>query len=236
MDSQAFLNMINSPGLWITSSFMVIASVLQSFIFFRTSLKEAKELGIERQKYRAGIRSAVITSIGPSFSPVIVLMSMVAVLGSPTTWMRLCDVGAARTELAVVSLAAGLAGTEMGSTTFGSTAFSYSLWAMALNNLGWLVIVLLLTHRMSGIVTRMNEKFDPRWVKLLMGGATLGLFAYLLTNQLVGKTTVKWVAAVISGAIMLLLTTVFKKHQRIQELALGIAMLGGMFLTQAIMG
>ena len=82
----------------------------------------------------------------------------------------------------------------------------------------------------------MNTKFDPKWVKLLMGGATLGLFAYLLTNQLVGKASIKWVAAVLSGAIMLILTTVFKKHQRIQELALGIAMLGGMFLTQAIMG
>ena len=66
MESQAFQQMINSPGLWITSGVMVIASVLQAFIFFRTSLKEAKELGIERQKYRAGIRSAVITSIGPS--------------------------------------------------------------------------------------------------------------------------------------------------------------------------
>lgn len=51
-----------------------------------------------------------------------------------------------------------------------------------------------------------------------------------------GKASIKWVAAVLSGAIMLILTTVFKKHQRIQELALGIAMLGGMFLTQAIMG
>lgn len=236
MDSQAFQEMINSPGLWVASAFMVIASIAQAFVFFRTSLKEAKKIGIERKRYMAGIRSAVITSIGPSFSPVIVLMSMVAVIGGPTTWMRLCDVGAARTELAVVSLAAGMAGTEVGSATFGSTAFSYSLWAMALNNLGWLVVVVLLTHRMSGIVTKMNTKFDPKWVKLLMGGATLGLFAYLLTNQLVGKAGIKWFAAVLSGAIMLVLTTVFKKHQRIQELALGIAMLGSMFLTQAIMG
>ena len=44
MESQAFQQMINSPGLWITSGVMVIASVLQAFIFFRTSLKEAKEL------------------------------------------------------------------------------------------------------------------------------------------------------------------------------------------------
>ena len=42
--------------------------------------------------------------------------------------------------------------------------------------------------------------------------------------------------AILSGVIMLVLTTAFKKHQRIQELALGISMLGGMFLTQAIMG
>ena len=236
MESQTFMELINSPGLWITSGVMVVTSIVQALVFFTTSVKEAKAIGIEKKRYIAGIRSAVITSIGPSFSPVIVLMSMVAVLGGPTTWMRLCDVGAARTELSVVSLAVGLAGTEVGAASFGSTAFSYSLWAMALNNLGWLVVVLLLTHRMSGIVTKMNEKFDPKWVKLLMGGATLGLFAYLLTNQLVGKTSIKWVAAIISGAIMLTLTTVFKKNQRIQELALGIAMLGGMFLTQAIMG
>lgn len=119
---------------------------------------------------------------------------------------------------------------------FWHHCFSYSLWAMALNNLGWLVIVLLLNHRMSGIVVKMNEKLNPKWVKLLMGGATLGLFAYLLTNQLVGKTSIKWAAAILSGVIMLVLTTAFKKHQRIQELALGISMLGGMFLTQAIMG
>ena len=229
MDFQA---MINSPGLWIASSVMVIATMVQALVFFRTSLKEAHEIGIERQRYRAGIRSAIITSIGPSFSPVIVLLSMVAVIGAPTTWMRLCDVGAARTELAVISLA----GAEVGTESFGTTAFSYSLWAMALNNLGWLVIVLLLNHRMSGIVVKMNEKLNPKWVKLLMGGATLGLFAYLLTNQLVGKTSIKWAAAILSGVIMLVLTTAFKKHQRIQELALGISMLGGMFLTQAIMG
>ena len=233
MDFQA---MINSPGLWIASSVMVIATMVQALVFFRTSLKEAHEIGIERQRYRAGIRSAIITSIGPSFSPVIVLLSMVAVIGAPTTWMRLCDVGAARTELAVISLAAGMAGAEVGTESFGTTAFSYSLWAMALNNLGWLVIVLLLNHRMSGIVVKMNEKLNPKRVKLLMGGATLGLFAYLLTNQLVGKTSIKWAAAILSGVIMLVLTTAFKKHQRIQELALGISMLGGMFLTQAIMG
>ena len=231
-----FHKFINGVDIWVVSSVMVFMSLLQAGLFLRTSWKEAGDLGFTKKQRTACLRSAALTALGPSLSPIIIMISMIAVAGGPTTWMVLNNVGAARTELSVVSLAAGLAGTEVGAASFGSTAFSYSLWAMALNNLGWLVVVLLLTHRMSGIVTKMNEKFDPKWVKLLMGGATLGLFAYLLTNQLVGKTSIKWVAAIISGAIMLTLTTVFKKNQRIQELALGIAMLGGMFLTQAIMG
>ena len=66
------------------------------------------------------------------------------------------------TELAVVSLAGGLAGAEVGAESFGATAFSYSLWAMALNNLaGWSSYCV--DPPMSGIVTKMNAKFDPKW-------------------------------------------------------------------------
>ncbi len=233
---QVLTEIINSPGLWIASAFLVLVSVSQSILFFRASLKEAKAIGIEKSRITAGIRSATITALGPSLSPVIVLVSMIAVIGAPTTWMRLCDVGAARTELAVASIAATAAGTELGAESFGMQAFTYVLWAMALNNLGWLLVVFVLNHRMSGVVSKMYATMDAKWVKLLMGGATLGLFAYLINNQLINKAPIKWVTALIAAALMIILTTVFKKHQRIQELALGIAMLGGMFITQAIMG
>jgi hypothetical protein len=61
----ASLNQIlNGSGLWIASSFMVIAIVSQAIIFLRTSLNEAKKIGLERERYIAGMRSAVITAIG----------------------------------------------------------------------------------------------------------------------------------------------------------------------------
>ena len=125
MDLQEIMN---SPGLWIASSIMVIAVVGQAIFFLRASLKEAKLIGLQREQYVAGMRSSLITAIGPSFSPVIVLLSMIAVIGGPTTWMRLCDVGAGRTELAVVSLAAQAVGAEPGTDSFGLEAFTYSIW------------------------------------------------------------------------------------------------------------
>ena len=131
-----FQKMINSPGLWLVSSILVIISVSQAIVFMRAALKEASVVGIAKEKKAAAIRSACITAIGPSLSPVITLLSLVAVVGAPTTWMRLCDVGAARTELGVLALTSNLAGVEVGSAEFGAQAFSFGLWGMALNNLG----------------------------------------------------------------------------------------------------
>lgn len=231
---------INGPGFWIASSFMVIAVVSQAIIFLRTSLKEAESIGLERERYVAGMRSAVITAIGPSFSPVIVLLSLIAVIGAPTTWMRLSDVGAARTELAVVSLASGILGVEPGTAAFGLEAFSYSIWGMALNNMGWLLVVLLTIHNMTGIVDKLYTKYNPKWIKLLMGGSIIGLFSYLVVSQVVPKVMkggyAQVVACIIAAGTMITINKVFAKNQRLQELALGLSMLVGMFVTQAIFG
>lgn len=230
-------NIMNSPGLWIASSFTVIAIVIQSLVFLRAALKEAKRLEIPRDKYISGMRSAIITSIGPSFSPAIILMSLITVIGAPTTWMRLSDVGAARTELSMVTLASGILGVSPSSSAFGLKAFAYSIWGMALNDLGWLIVVLVLTHKMSGTVKTLYSKYNPKWIKSLMFGATIGLFAYLLSNQIVVKAALKkdyLVAALISGASVLIMAKLFKNHPRLKELSLGIAMLVGMIATHAL--
>lgn len=231
-----FNQIINSPTLWVLSGLMVVASVGQAIVFLRSSLKEANQLGISKDRTRAGIRSACITSLGPSLAPVVSVLALMAVIGAPTTWMRLCDVGAARTELGVVSLMANLAGAEVGAESFGTTAFSYSLWGMALNNFGWLFLVFVLVHRMDRVVTWMDTKYNPKWIKALMAAATMSMFAYLLSNQLYTLDLKKWAAAALSGGMMLLMSTAFKKRQRLQELALGLSLIFGMLATQAIFG
>ena len=227
---------INSPGLWIVSSILVIISVSQAIVFMRAAIKEADAIGIDKNKRKSGMRSATITAIGPSLSPVITLLTMVAVVGAPTTWMRLCDVGAARTELGVISLTSALTGAEVGGASFDLVAFANALWGMALNNFGWLFVVFILGHRMSKVVDTMNTKYDPKWIKRLMSGASIGLFAFLLGNQVKSYNIDKLLPAVIAAVCMFILSTVFKKNKRMQEIALGLSMLIGMFGTQLVLG
>ena len=237
--SSELAKIVNTPGLWIASSLMVIAVVGMAAIFFNAGIKEAKRIKIPKERYTAGIRSAAISAIGPSLSPIVILLSMIAIVGAPTTWMRLSDVGAGRTEIAVISMAANSVGAAVGTAGYGIKAFTYSLWAMALNNFGWLFVVLLFTHRMDRGVEILYSKFNKKWIKMLLAGSTLGLFGYLLTNQLISSTKgsismKKVVAALIAGVCTVIITKAFPKNKRLRELSLGISMIAGMAGAQII--
>lgn len=89
---------------------------------------------------------------------------------------RIGDVGPG--HLAVV-------GVDMRSAAFDLKAFSYALWGMALNNAGWMLVALLFVKRMNSAISKMNQKYDPAWVKLIMTGAAIGLFASLWSPALI---------------------------------------------------
>ena len=231
-------SIMNSPGMWIASSFMVLAVVGQAIVFLWAAFSEAKKLDMPHSQCMTGLRSALITALGPSLAPIIVLVSLIAVLGAPTTWMRLNDIGAARTELAMSALAVKVNhGMDLRSSAFDLMGFSYALWGMALNNFGFILTALLLTHRLGGMVKRMNERADPKWIKYLIAGAATGLFSYLLTINTITTRPIKAgniYAMIVSGVTFLLLSRVVKKVRVLQEPALGIAMVVGMLAAAAL--
>ena len=71
-----FKEIINSPGMWIASSIMIITIIVESAVFLKAGIDEAKRMGIPKERWMAGIRSAAITAVGPSFAPVIIMMAL----------------------------------------------------------------------------------------------------------------------------------------------------------------
>lgn len=221
-------SVMNSPGMWVASSIMVIVVLVQSALFLREGFKAADKLGMPRSTAVKGMRAAMITAIGPSLGPVVILLALLAVLGGPTTWMRMNDIGAARTELAMSALATKVVGVDMRSAAFDLKAFSYALWGMALNNAGWMLVALLFVKRMNSAISKMNQKYDPAWVKLIMTGAAIGLFASLWSPALI-KGGGQFFAGIVAFVSMFLIGKYAGNYPRLQEPALGISMLIGMF-------
>lgn len=236
MSTAAFQKLINGWDIWLCVIVMITIVVLQSIFFMRTAIKESKNIGISAETRKTAIRSACITAIGPSLSPVIMMLAMSAILGTPYTWFVLNNVGAARTELAAAAMGAGVAGVEIMNENIGVRAWTYGMWAGVLNSAGWLIFVFLFNHKMDHMVNKMYTRYDPKWIKGLLAGATLALFAYLLSNQLVNKSMGNYFAAAVSAGCGLVFGTVLKKYQRLQEVSMGISMLVGMFAAQIFFG
>ena len=106
------------------------------------------------------------------------------------------------------------------------------LRAQGIDVAGWLVGAMV-TIALGGKLTKtLNEKFDAKWVKLLMAGCLVSLFTYLLLNTVYQKTS-PYIAAAVFGAItMFVMNKVFRKNKRLQELSLGIAIIVGAALAQ----
>lgn len=236
MQTVEFQRVMNGLDVWACVIPMILIVVLQSVFFMKAAVKESKILGITPEARRAAIRSACITAVGPSLSPVILMLAMSTILGTPYTWFVLNNVGAARTELASATMGANFAGVEIMNDNIGIKAWTYGMWAGILNSTGWLAFVFLFNHKMEGMVNGLYSRYNPKWIKALMAGANLGLFAYLLSNNLVNKPSANWFAAVVAAACGLFFGTVLKKYQKLQEVSLGVSMLVGMFVTQAFFG
>ncbi len=231
-------DIMNSPMLWVMSSFMIINIFIMALMFLRLSFKSAEKMGIPKEECMTGFRSAVFTSIGPAFAPVIVLIALMAVLGGPTAWMRMNDIGAARTELAMSAIATGMAGSSLEAGKLTMLGFVFALWGMALNNSGWIVIGGYGAPSLNKAVEYLRDNFNAAWVKLFMAAASLGLFSTLLGNAIIKKGVVNQknlFAGIVAFIAMLIIGRIFKGNKKIQEFSLGLAMLVGMFAAAMFM-
>jgi len=228
-------DVMNSPMLWVMSSLMVIVILTEAAVFMRQAFTSAEKMGIPKSECIRGARAAMITAVGPSFAPVIALMALMVSLGGPTAWMRMNDIGAARTELAMAAIATGQAGSSLKAGSMTLLGFVFALWGMALNNSGWIICGGYTAPYLKNGVDFMKKTFDAEWVKIMMAAAAMGLFSTLLGDSIISaKGAVNnrnLFCGVVAFIAMTLVSQIFKNNQRMQEFSLGLAMLIGMYAT-----
>ena len=221
----------NGFGMWLVRGIMIVVIVIQALLFLRTARREADHLEISRERQKEGMRSALITAFGPACALVVMCLALMATMGGPNSWMRMADVGSGRSELTVATLVQDMAAAAGGDVE--TNTFVYGLWAQAVHVGGWLLGPLVMILCMGKVTETMNAKLNPKWMKILMSGALVSLFTYLLTNQVYGKASPYAVAAVFGAACMFLLNKIFAKNRRMQEFSLGISMIVGLLAAVA---
>lgn len=228
---------MNSPMLWVMSAVMIAVVIAETVTLFKQSWDTALEIGVPKEELSTAVKSAMYTAVGPSLSPVIVLLALMAIVGAPTAWMRMNDIGAARTEIAMAGIAAGVAGSSLEVGKLTMMGFVFVLWGAALNNMGWMIVGGFGAPILGKATDYLDANFDKTWIKMFNAAASFGLFGTLLVNNIVAKNAIKPANAfcgVVSFCCMSAISKIFAKNKTLQEFGLGISMLIGMFATAII--
>ncbi len=222
------LRLANSTPVWIIASVFVFIVIFQALIFMRLATKTAPSVGMTTQETKRAIRTGFISSIGPSFGIMIVIISLIAVLGGPITLARIGIIGSAATELTAAGIGANAFGVELNSPEFGFQAFTTVVWTMCIGGTGWLIFTALFTKSLGKAQAKIEGK-NAKLMTIVSTAAMLGAFGYLASQQMVNGVS-ESIAAIVSGLVMMGLLTVAKKKniKWLSEWSLGIALVLGL--------
>lgn len=217
----------NLPIIWVLCGITVLISALQAFLYVRQCNKTTKEAGLSPSLPKEAFKIGFISAIGPALGVFIVMVGLMASIGGPMAWLRLSIIGAAATELSAANVGADAMGVQLGSEQYTLMALAVSWFTMALNGAGWLLFTGVATPSLETLRNKVSGG-DMKWLVVLSGACSLGIFGYLNAGEIMkgmGNTI-----AMLTGAIgmVAVVKTICKKHPKLMEYSLGIAMIIGM--------
>jgi len=136
-----YLKIANSMPMWIAAGGAVALILIMATVFGMKSYKTGKEIGITDDQMKKAMKSASITSIGPSIVILSTMLTLLITVGGPVAWMRLSFIGAVMFESMTAGFGTQAVGVELGSAAMNGEALAAAVWTMVLASGGSCVIV-----------------------------------------------------------------------------------------------
>lgn len=191
---------MNDPMMWVMCIPAVAIAVIQAILISRKAIQAGHVVELSKADAMKSFKTGAVAAIGPAISSVVVMISLMTYIGPAFTWLRLCFIGSATTEMTAAGLGATAMGVEMGGAGYDLTVFSNSVWACTLNALGWLIVAGIFTPNLNTVRNKIAGK-DPQLMNVVSTASMVGVFVALSISYL--NNGIKSIMGAISGEAFL---------------------------------
>lgn len=226
--TEQYSNIANSLLMWLAAAPALCFVFAQAFLFFRKSVRTAKEIGISDQKVKSAIRGASISSIGPCFMMLSGILTLMLYIGAPMAWMRVDFIGSVADALMEAAFTADGMGITLGKSELTVDYLCAAAIVMTTCGLPFLLFVSFFADKMDKVNKTMSGG-NIQLIPIIGGGAMIGSFGALTMNFAypLGANTV----AILISAFSMACIVLYNKKANLQwlrEWGLTICMLIGM--------
>ena len=195
-----YLEIANSPVMWAACTPAIVLVLVQAAMFTKKAMKDGKRMGITDEQFKTAISASFTASIGPSIVILIGMVSLLASVGGPLSWMRLAYIGSVTFELGAADKAATAAGAQLGTSSMTAEVFACCAWVMCICCLGWIIVSALFTDKMDVLRAKASGG-SPEKLAIISAGGTMGAFSYMTFDRAF-PLNVQTYAAVIGFVVM----------------------------------
>ena len=202
-------------------------TMVQAVLFMRHALKfNDKYKLFSKEEIKSAIKSSAVISIGPSLSVMIVVLSLIPLLGAVVTFMRCGVIGAADFELINAKLAVETIGVSFDDPNLSPGAFTLAVFGCTLASAPYFLHLILTCKPMDKLALKSVTK-KRSFLPMLGMCASLGFLGYWFIDT--GCTTTQsTVATIISLLVSLCVAKIAKKHPKLADWSMAIALVCGM--------
>ena len=191
--------------MWIFASLLIAVVILQAVLFLRLALRvNKKHQYFTREEIGHFLKMGSLSVLGPAFSVVVVAISLIAMVGSGLTFMRVGVIGAASYEMMIATTAAETIGVPFGSPEFSESVLVLCGFGMAFASIPYFITtpIELIVMDKAAQRTTAREKKKRSFIPYLGKAAMMGLLGCLSVSYL--TSPLNWVAFISAGAVVLL--------------------------------
>ena len=203
----SFKEVANSNPLWIAVVIGLLIVVVLTLVYLRICWKKSLEMGVDKKKLKAVVKSSVMFSIVPSIAIVAGLITLVVVIGLPYGWFRLSVIGSVSYEL----MSANMALNALNLNVESADAYTFGLmaWSMCLGMTIPLIFNLFFNKKIH-MGTLQLGKGDKKWSAVAQNTFMLALVCALVV-PLIFAGLVDLLTFFTSAAIAVVLTLLARR-------------------------
>ena len=228
------LQIANSLPMWLACGVAVVLVIAQALIFIKKAMDAAPKVGLTKEEVNKAVKSAALTSIGPSIVVLSGMLSLLVTVGGPMAWMRLSFIGSVMFESIAAGIGTGSVGVQLGVDELTPLALTMAVWTMIIGSVGWIIFSTFAADKMDKIQAKLAGS-NPAGLTIISSGAIIGVFAAMVGQKLVALDK-NALATVLGGILMFVMMQITKdeKFAKLREWNLTIAILVAMAVTAII--
>ena len=228
---EAIKNM--NPTLWVFAAILIIWVCVQSGLFFKlTAAFNKRNNLLTKEQLNDCMKVGATAAIGPAMNAIAVALTLIAMVGSATTFMRCGVIGAPGWELYMAQIAASTAGVSFATAEFTEGVFTFAIFCMVLASAPYFINCIIMLKPLDKAVEKAKSGSGISYTSYMGNAAMFSMLTYTINGYF--KEMDKFVTMIVSLTAALIVNAIVKKtgSKTLATFSMIICMICGMIAGQ----